>query len=89
MFVKKIYTKELGASVGLAAKTNNPRKYHVILGEGKNWAVVADGKIRAIKVFSSRLGAINFAKETASKIKGEVVIHKETGEIEDRVSLHK
>ena len=33
--------------------------------------------------------AVEFAKKTANRFNGEVVIHKRTGEIENRVSLAK
>lgn len=87
MSKKKIYTKKLGARVAVSARPVNSRKYHVITGDDHKWTVVADGNIRATKVFATKLSAIEFARETADKVKGEVVIHKKTGEIEERLSL--
>lgn len=82
-----IYTKKLGTKIADSARPVSARKYHVILGNGERWTVVADGNIRATRVFETKIRAIEFAKITADKIKGEIIIHKETGEIEDRVSL--
>ena len=59
----------------------------MITGDGQKWNVVADGRTRATRVFTTKLSAIEFARETANKIQGEVIIHKKTGEIEERVSL--
>ncbi|TXD51641.1 MULTISPECIES: DUF2188 domain-containing protein [unclassified Polaribacter] len=84
-----IYTKKLGTRVAVSAKPVNTRKYHVIIGNAEKWTVVADGNVRATKVFETKLGAIEFATSTAHKIEGEVIIHKETRQIENRVSLAK
>lgn len=86
---KRIYTKKLGARVAISAKAINPRKYHVINGDGQKWTVVADGNTRATRVFTTKLKAIEFARLTAKKIDGEVIIHDLTGGIEERVSLVK
>lgn len=86
---KRIYTKKLGTRVAVSARPQKSSKYHVIIGEGQKWNVVADGNVRATKVFPTRLSAIQFAKATANKIEGEVIIHKKSGEIERRVSLAK
>ena len=83
---KRFYTKELGKKVATGARIAKSSKYHVVLSDGERWAVVADGNTRATKVFSSQTTAIDFAKEYATKMKGEVIIHKKTGEIEDSVS---
>lgn len=89
MSKRRIYSKRLGTSVAESARPVNSRKFHVVTGEGEKWSVVADGNIRATKVFKTKLGAIRFAKETAVKIDGEVIIHKVSGEVEERVSLAK
>ncbi len=89
MGVKRIYTKKLGTQVAISARPRKTNKYHVILGDGQTWTVVADGNVRATRVFDSRLDAIEFAKKSADKIAGEVIVHKETGEIENRLSLAK
>ncbi|MFN3783829.1 MAG: DUF2188 domain-containing protein [Spirosomataceae bacterium] len=69
---KNIY-KKLGIRVAVSV---NSRKYHVITGDGQKWIVVADGNTRATRVFTTKVGAIEFARETADKIEGEVIIHK-------------
>lgn len=89
MSKKRIYTKKLGTRVAVSARPVNSRKYHVITGDGQKWTVVADGNTRATRVFATKVGAIEFARETADKIEGEIIIHKKTGEIEERVSLAK
>jgi hypothetical protein len=89
MSKKRIYTKKLGTRVAVSARPVNSRKYHVITGDGQKWTVVADGNTRATRVFTTKLMAIEYARETADKIEGEVIIHKKTGEIEERVSLAK
>lgn len=89
MSKKRIYTKILGTRVAVSARPVNSRKFHVIIGDGQKWTVVADGNTRATRVFSTKVRAIEFARETADKIKGEVVVHKKTGEIEERISLAK
>lgn len=87
MLKKRIYTKKLGSEVAVLAKPINSKKYHVIIGDREKWHVVADGFTRATRVFATKSGAVEFARETALKINGEVIIHKKTGEIEERVSL--
>lgn len=87
MSKKRMYTKKLGTRVAVSARPVNSRKYHVITGDGQKWNVVADGSTRATRAFTTKLSAIEFARETANKIQGEVIIHKKTGEIEERVSL--
>jgi hypothetical protein len=89
MSKRRIYSKRLGTSVAESARPVNSRKFHVVTGEGEKWSVVADGNTRATKVFNTKGGAIRFAKETAVKISGEVIIHKDSGEVEERVSLAK
>lgn len=87
MLSKKMYTKKLGSEVAALAKVSVAGKYHVILGDNNTWMVVANGNLRATRVFSSRTEAIEFAKKSASKKSGEVVIHKRSGDVEDRISF--
>lgn len=89
MSKRRMYSKRLGSSVAESARPVKSRKFHVVTGEGEKWSVVADGNSRATKVFSTKGGAIRFAKEIAVKISGEVIIHKYSGEVEERVSLAK
>ena len=86
---KSLYTKKLGAAVASRTHVTNSGRYHVISGEAKKWSVVAEGSVRPVKAFSSMEEAINFAKQTASKKTGEVIIHAETGQISDRISYAK
>jgi uncharacterized protein YdaT len=86
---KNFYTKVLGKKVAAHAKLSHSNRYHVILSDNQKWAVVADGNTRASRVLSDQNGAINFAKEMATKSKGEVIIHTKTGEVEDLVSFAK
>ena len=86
---KKFYTKKLGRRVATNARRIDSNRYHVILSDGQKWAVVADGNVKASRVFPDQLKAINFAREAATKLNGEVVVHKRTGEIEDLVSFAK
>jgi Uncharacterized protein conserved in bacteria (DUF2188) len=86
MAKKSIYTKRLGGVVANAAQSASVGKYHVIAGESHKWAVVSDGKVRPVKVFASQRSAINFAKRTASRTTGVVIIHGKTGQIKDTIS---
>jgi len=82
-----LYTKELSTRIALSAKPEGVKKYHVILGNRDQWTVVADGNIRATRVFTSKDRAIEFARVSADRNKGIVIIHKENGEVEKRVSV--
>ena len=82
-----MYTKKLGDRVASSAHSVNTGRYHVITGESTKWTVVPEGSTRALKAFSTRDQAINFAKESAFKKTGEVIIHLETGQIADTISF--
>ncbi|WP_081483253.1 DUF2188 domain-containing protein [Aquimarina agarilytica] len=86
-YKKEFIQKKLGNSVAVSAKPLKSSKYHVIVGGERKWTLVADGNTRATKVFGTRLSVIEFAKQTAHKINGEVIIHTKTGEIENRISF--
>ncbi len=86
MSKKKFYTKALGRKVAFNAKRTDIKRFHVVLSDSQKWAVVADGSTRASKIFSTKIGAINFAKEYATKSHGDVVVHSKTGEIDKLVS---
>lgn len=86
---KKIYTKRLGQKVAAGASFADPHRYHIIRSDGQRWAVVANGHKRALRIFSNQEQAKCFAKETAIKSNGKVVVHKTTGEIEEVVSFDK
>lgn len=87
MPIKSLYTKELGALVAASAKPAHPSRYHVMLGIGRKWSVVLQGNIRATRVFNTKPEAVEFAKECAKKIEGEVVVHKTTGDVDEWLSL--
>lgn len=84
---KKIYSKRLGKRVATNAKPIDSHRLHVVLSDGQRWAVVADGNTRASRVFPDQIRAVQFAKDAATRLNGEVVVHKKTGEIEDLVSF--
>jgi transcriptional regulator of met regulon len=86
---KLIYTKKLGGIVARSAQVLNSGRYHVISGEAQKWVVVPEGSIRVVKVFPTQRQAVNFAKQTASKRTGEVIIHARTGQIKDTISFAK
>lgn len=89
MAKRSLYTKKLGNDVAKSARPSNPIRYHVISGDSKKWTVVPEGSIRAVKAFSTQRQAITFAKHTAVKKSGEVIIHGKTGQIIDLVSFKK
>lgn len=86
MAKKSIYTKKLGGIVARAAQPTSTGKYHVISGQSQKWTVVSEGRVRPVKVFATQRAAVNFAKRTASKITGVVIVHGKTGQIRDTIS---
>ena len=86
---KRYYTKELGETVASGALRINSGRYHVISGEAQRWTVVSEGRIRPLKVFSTQRQAVKYAKQTASRITGEVFIHGRTGQISQTISFAK
>ncbi len=89
MAKKSLYTKKLGAQVASRAQDVNAGRYHVISGESKKWTVVPAGSVRPVKSFSSQKDAVDFAKQTALKETGEVIVHAKTGKIRDTISYAK
>ena len=86
---KRMYTKKLGAKVAKSAQPQIAIRYHVISAESSKWAVVSEGSTRAMKAFITKDQAVNFAKDTASKKTGEVIIHAVSGQIADTISFSK
>ena len=82
-----IYNKKLGTKIANSARPKKPGKYHIIVASNGRWMVVADGNVKATKVFNTKKMALEFAKTVTYKMKGEIIIHDKTGEIEERVSL--
>lgn len=77
------YTKARGRVVAQAAIRNTTGTYHVIASSGGKWAVVPAGRVKAIRLFTTKYAAIRFAKNRAAKYRGEVVIHAKTGLISE------
>ncbi len=80
---KSLYTKALGRIVATGAKSVHSGRYHVISGIPEKWVVVPDGSVNAVKAFSTQRAAVAFAKQTAARKTGEVVVHQRTGLIRD------
>lgn len=57
------------------------------MGDSK-WSVVVEGRLRALRVFSTVDEAVAYAKEIATEKESEVVIHEESGRIRNRISFH-
>lgn len=87
MVKKSLYTRKLGSAVAKSAQRVRPGRYHVISGEAEKWTVVPEGSVYAVKVFSTQKDAVTYAKQSASKRTGEVIIHERTGQIRDRISF--
>lgn len=71
------------------AQTIKSGIYHVISGEAKKWTVVPDGSIYGVKSFSSQQQAVKFAKLSAAKKTGEVIVHEKNGAIKHSISFAK
>lgn len=86
---KSFYTKKLGQAVARSAQTVNAGRYHVIsaLTITDRWAVVPEGSVYALKVFSTQTEAVEYASKTASKKTGEVVIHGKDGQVKNKISF--
>jgi hypothetical protein len=89
MAEKSLYTKRLGAAVASRARNGSSGRYHVISGEARKWSVVSEGSVRPFRAFDTKKEAVNFAKKTASKKTGEVIVHAKTGQIRDMISYAK
>ncbi|MEO6820199.1 MAG: DUF2188 domain-containing protein [Ginsengibacter sp.] len=89
MAKKSLYTKKLGDAVASNAQPARRGRYHVISGDAQKWTVVPEGSIRALKAFLTQEEAITYAKESAEKKTGEVIIHQRTGQVRDRISFAK
>jgi hypothetical protein len=87
---KSFYTKKLGSEVAQRARPLRSNRYHVISGATNNgWTVVPGGSIRSLKIFSTQRQAISFAKQTARRRNGEVIIHGKTGQVRNFISYEK
>ncbi len=87
MKTKLVYTKSLGEKVASHAIKNGNTDFHVIRRSNLSWSVVRDGRKKATKVFSDKFSAIDFARQKAQKMNGQVIIHGRLGEVEDRIKV--
>lgn len=81
-----LYTKKLGRAVANEAK-GTFGKYHLIPAKTNKWMMVADGSATPLKVFTSKVKAISFAKKHISSVNtGQIVIHTTEGKILANIS---
>lgn len=86
---KSLYTKKLGRTVARSAQPVKSGRYHVISASAEKWTVVPEGSVHAVKAFSTQKEAVTFAKQTASRKTGEVIVHGTAGQIRNRFSFSK
>lgn len=86
MAKKSIYTRRLGRVVAKGAKGSNAGTLHVIPAQANKWTVVAEGRVRPFKSFTTRKDAVVFAKDVAVLKTGEVIVHSVEGKILSRVT---
>lgn len=89
MAKKSLYTRALGIAVAKNAQSVNTGTYHVISGVMDNWVVVPKGSLHAVRAFSTKKDAVVFAKQTAARKKGAVIVHERTGQISNRFTFAK
>jgi Uncharacterized protein conserved in bacteria (DUF2188) len=89
MAKKSLYTRALGIAVAKSAQSVNTGIYHVISGVTDNWVVVPKGSFHAVRAFSTKKDAVVFAKQTAARKKGAVIVHERTGQISNRFTFEK
>jgi Uncharacterized protein conserved in bacteria (DUF2188) len=89
MAKKSIYTRALGIAVARSAQSASAGTYHVISGVTDNWVVVPKGSWHAVRAFSTKKDAVVFAKQTAARKKGAVIVHERTGQISNRFTFEK
>lgn len=77
-----IYTASLGRFVSRAAKIAKTDTAHVIYNSSNGWAVVMDGSSKSVKSFTTKGGAVMYAKKyLKSKSGNKVIIHDRNGKI--------
>lgn len=76
------YTPALGRMVASEAQGMDGT-YHVVPSMAK-WAIVPDGKVRAIRIFDSKPAAVAYARRAATKKYGMVVVHDRQGNVQTR-----
>jgi len=54
--------------------------------KGNQWQVKGAGNFKATKVFDTQKEAINYGRDIAKNQQSELVIHRQNGQIRDKVS---
>ncbi|MEZ4857216.1 MAG: DUF2188 domain-containing protein [Flavobacteriaceae bacterium] len=87
-FLKSLY-KLLEAILKSLGRSSSNRTWHqhVVPYEG-DWAVRREGNQRITSKHRKQSTAINKAKTIARKHKADVIIHRENGEIRERISFN-
>ncbi|MFD1062749.1 DUF2188 domain-containing protein [Winogradskyella litorisediminis] len=81
----KVILEALGASTG-SASNNRTWHQHVVPYED-GWAVRREGNKRITSKHRKQSTAINKAKTIANRKKSDVIIHRESGGIRNRISF--
>jgi len=81
-----IYTESLGRALARQARGTVGR-YYVTRMKADRWSVVAVGRLRASRAFTTKNDAVIYAKKIASKfIDGGVVVHGIDGKVIESVA---
>jgi len=81
-----IYTESLGRALARQARGTVGR-YHVTRMKADRWSVVAVGRLKASRAFTTKGDVVIYAKKIESKfIDGEVVIHGIEGKVIESVA---
>lgn len=75
--------------MAMSAKVRGSGRYHVISGDAESWSVVPEGSVRPLRAFTNQTAAVHFAKLTASKKTGEVIVHARSGQVRNMISYAK
>ncbi|SHG87271.1 DUF2188 domain-containing protein [Winogradskyella jejuensis] len=81
----KVILEALGASTGSASKNRTWHQHVVPYEDG--WAVRREGNKRITSKHRKQSTAINKAKTIAKRKKADVIIHRESGGIRDRINF--
>jgi hypothetical protein len=85
------YTEELGEKVAATARPAKISKIHLIYSNiSHTWSIVPQGRLRALRIFSSKSEATFFARKTAIRLSADfIIIHDKNGEVASRIPVHK
>jgi hypothetical protein len=61
-------------------------QFHVVATIDGKWSIVADGRSKGIKNFSTERGAISFAKKSLKGGPGRIIIHNKRGGVKSVIS---